>query len=97
MKDSVPLSGYYYPNKMGRILLMSLEEVMGRNGLNALLNLVDLRQLINELPPDNLEKEFDFAHISNINRGLEEIYGPRGARGLALRGGRAIFSRGLRQ
>jgi len=82
---------------MGRILLMSLEEVMGRNGLNALLNLVDLRQLINELPPDNLEKEFDFAHISNINRGLEEIYGPRGARGLALRGGRAIFSRGLRQ
>ena len=97
MKDSVPLSGYYYPNKMGRILLTSLEEVMGRNGLNALLNLVDLRQLINELPPDNLEKEFDFAHISNINRGLEEIYGPRGARGLALRGGRAIFSRGLRQ
>ncbi len=82
---------------MGRILLTSLEEVMGRNGLNALLNLVDLRQLINELPPDNLEKEFDFAHISNINKGLEEIYGPRGARGLALRGGRAIFSRGLRQ
>lgn len=82
---------------MGRILLQSLEEVMGRNGLNALLNLINLRQYIQELPPDNLEKAFDFAHISNINRGLEEIYGPRGGRGLALRGGRAIFSHGLKQ
>ncbi|HEX6387011.1 MAG TPA: 4-vinyl reductase [Anaerolineae bacterium] len=97
MRDLVPESGYYYPNKMGRILLVSMEEVMGRNGLNALLNLIDLRRYIQELPPDNLEREFDFSHISNLNRGLDEIYGPRGGRGLALRGGRAIFARGLRQ
>jgi hypothetical protein len=82
---------------MGRILLAAMEEVMGRNGLNALLNLTDMRQFIHELPPDNLEREFDFAHISNLNKGLEDIYGPRGGRGLALRGGRAIFSRGLKQ
>lgn len=97
MRDLVPESGYYYPNKMGRILLMSMEEVMGRNGLNALLNLIDLRRYIQELPPDNLERQFDFSHISNLNKGLDEIYGPRGGRGLALRGGRAIFARGLRQ
>lgn len=97
MRDLVPESGYFYPNKMGRILLVSMEEVMGRNGLNALLNLTDMRELIQELPPDNLEKAFDFSNISNLNRGLEEIYGPRGGRGLALRGGRAIFSRGLKQ
>lgn len=97
MKDLVPESGLYYPNKMGRILLESLEDVMGRNGLNALLNLIDLRKHIEQLPPDNLEKEFDFAYISNINKGLQEIYGPRGGRGLALRGGRAIFSKGLKQ
>ena len=97
MKDLVPESNYYYPNKMGRIMLTSLEEVMGRNGLNALLNLVELREYIQNAPPDNLEREFNFSNISNINRGLEEIYGPRGGRGLALRSGRAIFSRGLRQ
>ena len=94
MKDLVPESNYYYPNKMGRIMLTSLEEVMGRNGLNALLNLVELREYIQNAPPDNLEREFNFSNISNINRGLEEIYGPRGGRGLALRSGRAIFSRG---
>ena len=83
MRDLVPPSGYFYPNKMARIFLLALEEVMGRNGLNALLNLIDLRQYIHELPPDNLQREFDFAHISNINTGLEDIYGPRGGRGLA--------------
>lgn len=97
MKDLVPQSGYYYPNRMGRILLASMEEVMGRNGLNALLNLTDMRQFIQEPPPDNLEREFDFCYIANLNKGLDEIYGPRGGRGLALRGGRAILTRGLKQ
>ncbi len=97
MRDLVPPSGYFYPNKMARILLLAMEEVMGRNGLNALLNLTEMQQYTQELPPDNLERGFDFANISNLNQGLEDIYGPRGARGLALRGGRAIFSRGLKQ
>lgn len=97
MKDLVPISGYYYPNKMGRILLASMEEVMGRNGLNALLNLANMPQFIQEPPADNLEKQFDFANIANLTQSLDEIYGPRGGRGLALRGGRAIFSRGLKQ
>lgn len=95
MKDQVPVSGYYYPNVMGRILLASMEEVMGRNGLNALLNLTSLSKFIEEPPADNLEKQFDFANIANLTLGLDDIYGPRGGRGLALRGGRAIFSRGL--
>lgn len=96
MRDLIPESNYYYPNKMGRIFLLALEEVMGRNGLNALLNLIQLPRYIQELPPDNLERQFDFAHITNLNKGLEDIYGPRGGRGLALRGGRAIFARGLK-
>ncbi|MCA9933869.1 MAG: 4-vinyl reductase [Ardenticatenaceae bacterium] len=82
---------------MGRILLASMEEVMGRNGLNALLNLANMPQFIQEPPADNLEKQFDFANIANLTQSLDEIYGPRGGRGLALRGGRAIFSRGLKQ
>lgn len=96
MKAVVAESGYYYPNKMGRILLEAMEEVMGRNGLNALLNLIKQPQYISSLPPDNLERQFDFALISNLTSGLDDIYGPRGGRGLALRGGRALFSRGLK-
>ena len=97
MRDLVPDSGFFYPNRMGRILLISMEEVMGRNGLNALLNITNLRNLILDLPGDDLTKHFDFANISNLTKGLDDIYGPRGGRGLALRGGRALFSRGLKQ
>ncbi|NWG17107.1 MAG: 4-vinyl reductase, partial [Chloroflexi bacterium] len=32
-------SGYYYPNKFARIFLDAMEEVMGKNGLNAVLHL----------------------------------------------------------
>jgi predicted hydrocarbon binding protein len=78
--DPIPKSGYYYPNKAGKIILESLVNVMGKNGLNAILNLAHLTNLIDNYPPDN----------------LEEMYGPRGGRGLALRAGRATFSDVLR-
>lgn len=96
MRNIVPKSGYYYPNRIGRIYLEAMEEVMGRNGLNALLNLIGLKEYIQEYPPENLERAFDFADFSNLNQGLDDIYGPRGGRGLALRGGRATFARGLK-
>ena len=92
----IPKSGLYYPNKFGRLTILSLEDVMGRNGVNAILNLANLPNLMENLPPDNLEKAFDFADVSAIMGALEEMYGPRGGRGLALRAGRAVFSDGLR-
>lgn len=89
-------SGLYYPNKFGFIAIKALEEVMGKNGLNAILNLANMSHYIDNYPPDNLEKGFDFAELSAIGVALEEMYGPRGGRGLALRAGRATFSDGLK-
>lgn len=93
--DEIQLSGYYYPNKMARIFLTAMEEIMGKNGLNAVLNMAKLSKLIDNYPPDTLDKGFDFAEMTALNQALEEMYGPRGGRGLALRGGRASFARGL--
>jgi predicted hydrocarbon binding protein len=94
--EPIPKSGYYYPNKIARIALHALEDVMGKNGLNAILNLANLTGLIDNYPPNNLERQFDFADFSALNGALEEMYGPRGGRGLALRAGRATFTEGLR-
>ena len=77
-------------------MIKALEDVMGKNGLNAILNLARLPHLIDNNPPGNLAKEFDFADVSAINQALEEMYGPRGGRGLALRAGRATFADSLR-
>lgn len=89
-------SPYNYPNKIALITLKSLEEIMGKNGLNAILNLAHLPHLIQNLPPDNLSKEFNFSDFSALNEALEIMYGARGGRGLALRAGRAAFADGLR-
>src|SRR4030042_2576450 len=94
--EPIPKSGYYYANKIVLITLKALEDVMGKNGLNAILNLAHLPSLIDNYPPDNLSKEFDFADFTAINMALEEMYGPRGGRGLALRAGRAAFADSLR-
>ena len=88
-------SGYYYPNLIARIYLEAMEEVMGKNGLNAILNLAGLTHLIDHYPAPNMNKEFDFADYSALNGALEDMYGPRGGRGLELRAGRASFARGL--
>lgn len=97
MRENVPISGYYYPNRMGRIYLMAMEEMMGRNAFNTLLTLSSMGEFSRDLPPDDLQKGFDFAHISNLNQSLEEIYGEQDARHKTLRGGRVLFARGLRQ
>jgi len=90
--EKIPKSGYYNTNKFARIALNAYEEVMGKNGLNSILNLAGLSNLIDNYPPDNQEREFDFADYTAIHVGLEELYGARGGRGLALRAGRATFN-----
>ena len=88
-------AGLYYPNKIARIYIMAMEDVMGKNGLNAILNLAGLSNYIDNYPPDNLERQFDFADFTSLNAALEDMYGPRGGRGLALRAGRADRPRPL--
>ncbi len=89
-------SGYYYPNLIVRIYLEAIEEVMGSNGLKALLNMAGMPELIDNFPPPNLAKEFDFADFAKLNEGMELMYGPRGGRALALRAGRKAFDQGLK-
>ena len=90
-------SSYFYPNKMGRIILLSLEEIIGSRGVNAILNQAGFEQFIENYPPDNLDLEFSFDEVSKLQVALEQIYGTRGGRGVALRAGRASFKYGLRE
>ncbi len=88
---------YYYPNKMGRIILLAMEEIMGRNGVNATLNVARLSHLINNYPPNNLDLKFSFYDVGQIQQAMDTLYGHLGGRGLAIRTGRASFKYGLRE
>jgi len=49
------------------------------------LNLGGLNNYIENYPPDNLDKGFDFTELSAIGVALEDMYGPRGGRGRLAR------------
>jgi predicted hydrocarbon binding protein len=88
---------YFYPNQMGRTILLSMEEVMGRNGVHAILKLASLSGMIENYPPDNKVQEFSFSTLSTMTNTLDQVYGPHGGRGLAMQIGRACFNSGVRQ
>lgn len=88
---------FFYPNRMGRIILLSMEEVMGRNGVIAILKLASLFSLLDNYPEDSADRAFPFSTVSSMTEMLEQVYGPHGGRGLALRIGRACFNSGVRQ
>jgi predicted hydrocarbon binding protein len=98
MSDSAPVPTlFYYPNKVGRIVLLAMEEILGHNGLTAALNLAGMQRLINNYPPNNLDPGFRVDDLGALHQSLEDLYGPRGGRGLATRAGRACFKYGLRE
>lgn len=89
---------YHYPNQMGRILLLSGDEILGRPGMSAVLNSIPGGdKFVENYPRESLDLEFPFELVSGLQLGLETIYGPQGGRGISLRIGRACFQQGLRE
>lgn len=87
---------YFYPNRMGRVILVSMENAMGRERLNEVLKSANLEQL-QKLPPNNLEKKIPFEWISALQVATEKVYGERAGRSLNTRIGRLCFNSGLRE
>ncbi len=84
------------PNAALRVLLDAIEEVMGANGTKAVLNASGLSEYIDNYPPKNLEMEATFSQYGAVQQAVEDFYGPRGARAMLLRIGRATFQFGLK-
>jgi predicted hydrocarbon binding protein len=87
---------YYYPNRMGRIFLIAMNDIIGVHGVNATLNLAGVPDLVNNYPPNNLKLGFKFEHLAAIQETMDDMFGSRGGRGLALRTGRETFKYALK-
>lgn len=86
----------FYPNRWGRLVLTSAEEIVGDRGMAALLNMAKIPQYIGNYPPDNMEKGFTFEQVSQLQQAIWDMYGPRGARVFATRAGEQTFNDGLK-
>lgn len=83
-------------NSLVRQALTSAQEVMGDNGLNAVLRTSGLERFIGNFPPNNLEPSIPASQYARLNEAIEEFYG-RGGKGMLRRIGKASFQYGIRE
>ena len=83
-------------NALVRQALTSTQEVMGENGLNAVLRSSGLERFIGNFPPNNLEPSIQSSQYARLNQAIEDFYG-RGGRGMLRRIGKASFQYGVRE
>jgi predicted hydrocarbon binding protein len=91
------MTEYFYPERMGRVILQAMEEVLGKEGVHAVLDLASLAPYADNYPESSSDKTFPFKVVAKFQESLEQLYGPQGGRGTALRIGRACFAYGLRE
>lgn len=94
---AIPGERFYYPNRMGRIVLTAMEDIMGRHAVNATLNFAGIDQWVDSYPPNNLELGFTFGELAAIQAAIGDLFGERGGRALALRTGRETFKYALKE
>ena len=86
-----------YPNASLYVLILAAEEVMGKNGLTAVLNQSGLAALTKRRPPNNLERQVPFSLYGKVQQAIEDFYGARGSRAILTRVGRALFRYSLHE
>lgn len=84
---------FFCSDRLGRMILNGMEEVMGQTNVDALLACAGPSALI---APGQGGK-VSFQSISRLQSTLEELYGKLGGHGLALRSGRASVKYGLKE
>jgi len=88
---ALPGGQYYWPNRLARMYLLSLEDVMGKQSLGSVLSLADLGRITNNYPPDSLDLGWSFEDMAALNQALDEMYGESSGRRLAVRAGKLCF------
>src|SRR5215212_255481 len=83
-------------NSLVRQALTSSQEVMGDNGLNAVLRASGLERFIDNFPPNNLEPSIQTSQYARFNQAIEDFYG-RAGKGMLRRIGKASFQYGVRE
>lgn len=88
---------YFYPNRMGKIILRALEEIGGKDTYRKILEAAALPQFIDHSPSGDLEREFPFEYVSQVEAGSETVLGAQAGRELNRKVGRACLAGGLQE
>jgi len=80
-------------NALVRQALIAAQEVMGENGLHAVLRASKLERFIGNFPPDDLEPSIQAIQYAKLNEAVESFFG----RSMLISMGRASFQYAVRE
>ena len=83
-------------NALVRQALIAAQEVMGENGLSAVLRASGLERFVGNFPPDDVNPSIQTSQYARLNAAIEEFYG-RGGPGILKRIGKASFEYAVRE
>lgn len=92
-------SSFSYPNRLVQALFLALEQTAGPSSLTSVLELAGLTaqlQAWHRTSGTDWQGTLNFAEIAAFNNALEELYGSKGGRGIALRAGMVFFELGFK-
>ena len=79
------------PNSIMYITLLTIQDIIGENGLNALLNHARLTKYRDNFPPNDEKSEVPIREFSSVLGSLIEIFGEKGSRPIMYNAGRRSF------
>lgn len=81
----------HIPNSMMYITLITIEDIIGKNGLNSLLNHANLNKYRDNYPLNDEKNEVPIGEFSSIIGSVIDIFGEKGARPILYNAGRRGF------
>lgn len=85
------------PGSLALIIFRSVEEHIGKNGLNMFLKRADLGQYIDNPPPDDDTPTIEMSKFKNALSLVFELFGEKAAKPLLLRWGKLVFEYSLQE
>jgi predicted hydrocarbon binding protein len=78
-------------NFLFRKWLETLQDIVGKNGLNSILNYSHLNMYIGNFPPDNDDLAIPVQYLQHLYMAILELFGQKGAHSLQLRVGKEVM------
>lgn len=91
MNQGLSESTYDFPNRISRIILLSIRDVIGESGMSAVLNTGRLAHWIGVETPSDFEAGLTFREVGGLFDALEAMYGVSGGDRFARQAGHESF------
>ena len=79
------------PNQFFNLAFVTVEEILGKNGLNSILNYAKIPHYVGNYPPNTIDLEHPSSDFTRFVSGMVEVIGEKGARSIMLLSGIRSF------